>query len=146
MALFHARRINLAFAVLAAFGLVAGIAIAAPALDAPNVVPISDTLVTSGQPTAAALAGLASQVFGAVINLAPLTAPDAVRDEPDIVQKHRPFEKYAVTISCARFVCTAVAVIPKWPLTRSRGLTVRSNRPPTGCANGRRLNSSRGRR
>ncbi len=87
MTLLHARRINLVLVLLAALGLVAEIAIAAPAIDAPNVVPISDTLVTSGQPTAAALAGLSAQGFGAVINLAPLTVPDAVRDEPEIVQK-----------------------------------------------------------
>lgn len=59
----------------------------APKLDAPNVVPISPRLVTSGQPTAAALAHLASQGFGAVIYLAPPTVPDAVRDEAAIVER-----------------------------------------------------------
>ncbi len=87
MALLHARQINFALALFAAFGLVAKMAIATPPLDAPNVVPISESLVTSGQPTAAALAGLSSQEFGAVINLAPPTVPDAVRDEAEIVQK-----------------------------------------------------------
>jgi protein tyrosine phosphatase (PTP) superfamily phosphohydrolase (DUF442 family) len=54
-------------------------------LRAPNVVVISPELVTSGQPTAAALAGLAAQGFGAVINLAPPAAMDAVKDEALIV-------------------------------------------------------------
>lgn len=56
-----------------------------PSLDAPNVVEISPKLVTSGQPTRAALAGLAAQGFEAVIYLAPPTVSDAVRDEPLIV-------------------------------------------------------------
>jgi len=56
-------------------------------IDAPNVVAISPTLVTSGQPTAAALAQLGAQGFAAVINLAPPTAPDAVRDEAEIVRR-----------------------------------------------------------
>jgi len=55
-------------------------------LDAPNVVAISPRLVTSGQPTAASLATLAAQGFGAVIYLAPPTVPDAVRDEKAIVE------------------------------------------------------------
>jgi uncharacterized protein (TIGR01244 family) len=59
----------------------------ASVLQAPNVVPISAQLVTSGQPTAAALAQLAAQGFGAVIYLAPLTVADAVADEPAIVQR-----------------------------------------------------------
>lgn len=60
---------------------------AAPLLDAPNVVEISPTLVTSGQPTAAALARLAADGFGAVIYLAPPTVPDAVPDEAGIVER-----------------------------------------------------------
>lgn len=56
-------------------------------LDAPNVVEISPRLVTSGQPTAAALGRLKSQGFGAVIYLAPPSVPDAVRDERDIVER-----------------------------------------------------------
>lgn len=59
----------------------------APALAAPNPVIISPRLVTSGQPTAAALAGLAAAGFGGVIHLAPLTTADAVRDEPAIVTR-----------------------------------------------------------
>ena len=56
-------------------------------LQAPNVVPISANLVTSGQPTAAALARLSEQGFGAVIYLAPPTVSDAVPAEADIVRK-----------------------------------------------------------
>ena len=87
MSLLHTRHIKWTLTLLAALTLTAKIAIAATALDAPNVVPISESLVTSGQPTAAALAGLSARGFGAVINLAPLTVPDAVRDEPEIVRK-----------------------------------------------------------
>ena len=60
---------------------------AEPVLQAPNVVPITSLLVTSGQPTADALAGLAAQGFGAVIYLAPPTVPDAVPGEADIVRR-----------------------------------------------------------
>lgn len=55
-------------------------------LKAPNVVPVSARIVTSGQPNAAALAGLAAQGFAAVIYLAPPTVPDAVPGEADIVR------------------------------------------------------------
>lgn len=65
----------------------ASLASAQPAsIDAPNVVVISPQLVTSGQPTAAALRKLGEQGFKAVIYLAPPTVPDAVRDEAEIVQ------------------------------------------------------------
>lgn len=56
-------------------------------LQAPNVVPISADLVTSGQPTAEALARLSEQGFAAVIYLAPPTVSDAVPAEADIVRK-----------------------------------------------------------
>jgi protein tyrosine phosphatase (PTP) superfamily phosphohydrolase (DUF442 family) len=56
-------------------------------IQAPNVVPISAKLVTSGQPTAVALAKLAIQGFGAVIYLAPPTVSDAVPGEADIVRR-----------------------------------------------------------
>jgi len=56
-----------------------------PELSAPNVVSITSRLVTSGQPSAQALAGLGAQGFEAVIYLAPPTVPDAVRDEALIV-------------------------------------------------------------
>jgi len=56
-------------------------------LVAPNVVVISAQLVTSGQPSAGALAQLASQGFGAVIYLAPPSVSDAVRDEAAILER-----------------------------------------------------------
>ncbi len=59
--------------------------LAAAELRAPNVVEISPTLVTSGQPSPATLARLRELGFDAVINLAPPNAHDAVRDEPAIV-------------------------------------------------------------
>jgi protein tyrosine phosphatase (PTP) superfamily phosphohydrolase (DUF442 family) len=57
------------------------------ALQAPNVVPISASLVTSGQPSRDALAKLSAQGFGAVIYLAPPTVSDAVPGEADIVRQ-----------------------------------------------------------
>ena len=51
----------------------------------PNRVDITPRLVTSGQPSAEALAGLAAQGFEAVIYLAPPTVSDAVSDEALIV-------------------------------------------------------------
>ena len=60
-------------------------AIAQRPLRAPNVVEISPQLVTSGQPSADALAGLGAQGFGAVVYLAPPSVSDAVRDEAAIV-------------------------------------------------------------
>jgi protein tyrosine phosphatase (PTP) superfamily phosphohydrolase (DUF442 family) len=59
---------------------------AAP-LAAPNVVEISPILVTSGQPSAEALAGLGAQGFEADIYLAPPTVGDAVKEEAVIVGK-----------------------------------------------------------
>jgi protein tyrosine phosphatase (PTP) superfamily phosphohydrolase (DUF442 family) len=56
-------------------------------LSAPNVVEISAKLVTAGQPSAEALAGLAAQGFEADIYLAPPTVSDAVHDEAVIVAK-----------------------------------------------------------
>ncbi len=56
-------------------------------IQAPNVVPISDSLVTSGQPTREALSKLSTQGFGAVISLAPPTVHDAVAGEAEIVRK-----------------------------------------------------------
>jgi protein tyrosine phosphatase (PTP) superfamily phosphohydrolase (DUF442 family) len=60
---------------------------AAGGLAAPNVVEISPQLVTSGQPSAAALGQLKALGFDAVIYLAPPTVGDAVRDEPLIVAR-----------------------------------------------------------
>ena len=79
-----------AFLSLPAFAISASSSAAAAQpgkFDAPNVVPISPRLFTSGQPTAAALAQLASQGFGAVIYLAPPTVSDAVADEGSIVER-----------------------------------------------------------
>jgi protein tyrosine phosphatase (PTP) superfamily phosphohydrolase (DUF442 family) len=56
-------------------------------LAAPNVVVISPRLVTSGQPTADALARLAAQGYGAVIYLAPPTVDNAVPGEAEIVRR-----------------------------------------------------------
>ncbi|WP_158567958.1 MULTISPECIES: protein tyrosine phosphatase family protein [unclassified Duganella] len=56
-------------------------------IEAPNVVAISPQLVTSGQPSAKALAGLAAQGFGAVIYLAPPTVSDAIAGEAEIVRR-----------------------------------------------------------
>ncbi len=60
---------------------------AAPALQAPNVVEIDARLVTSGQPTRAALQQLRALGFEAVLYLAPSSVPDAVADEPAIVRE-----------------------------------------------------------
>ena len=59
----------------------------AATLEAPNVVPISSTIVTSGQPSAAALAQLSLDGFGAVIYLAPPTVSDAVPGEAEVVRR-----------------------------------------------------------
>lgn len=56
-------------------------------IQAPNVVAISPRLVTSGQPTAQSLARLGEQGFKADIYLAPLTVPDAIPNEKEIVEK-----------------------------------------------------------
>ena len=56
-------------------------------LDAPNVVAITPRLTTSGQPTAAALAGLGAAGFEAVIYLVPGGVSDAVADEEGIVRR-----------------------------------------------------------
>lgn len=55
-------------------------------IQAPNVVPISDDLVTAGQPTAESLGGLSKLGFQAVIYLAPPTVRDAVAQEPEIIR------------------------------------------------------------
>jgi len=66
--------------------LTTSLALAQSAL-APNRVDINPRLVTSGQPSAEALASLRAQGFDAVIYLAPPTVSDAVRDEAVIVAK-----------------------------------------------------------
>ncbi|MBC7601321.1 MAG: hypothetical protein H7255_01495, partial [Ramlibacter sp.] len=55
-------------------------------LTAPNVVTISPSLVTSGQPTAASLKSLGSDGFAAVIYLAPTNSVDAIAGEADMVR------------------------------------------------------------
>jgi len=60
---------------------------AAPAVNAPNVVVIEPNLITSGQPSATALAGLKAEGFEAVIYLAPSSVPDAVKDEPELLSR-----------------------------------------------------------
>jgi len=79
---------NLPKVLLAAVVLViaAWPALGASSLDAPNVVEISPTLVTAGQPTASALRSLAALQFDAVIYLAPFTVPDAIAEEPALLQ------------------------------------------------------------
>lgn len=72
-------------AVTLALTLVAGTPVLAQALAAPNVVPISAKLVTSGQPSAQALAGLGQLGFQAVIYLAPGGVPDAVKNESELL-------------------------------------------------------------
>jgi protein tyrosine phosphatase (PTP) superfamily phosphohydrolase (DUF442 family) len=70
-----------------AFAVTAASVAQAQRLTAPNVVEVSPQLVTSGQPSAEALASLKSQGFEAVIYLAPPTVSDAVRDERLIVTR-----------------------------------------------------------
>jgi protein tyrosine phosphatase (PTP) superfamily phosphohydrolase (DUF442 family) len=67
--------------------LAALVAATASALVAPNVVVIEPGLVTSGQPSAAALAGLKAEGFEAVIYLAPSSVSDAVKEEPALLSK-----------------------------------------------------------
>jgi protein tyrosine phosphatase (PTP) superfamily phosphohydrolase (DUF442 family) len=80
------RRANVLAAVLTlmATALASG---QATRFNAPNLVEISPTLVTSGQPTAEALGTLKARGFEAVIYLAPPTVPSAVRDEGPIVTR-----------------------------------------------------------
>lgn len=54
-------------------------------IEAPNVVVVSPTLVTAGQPTSGSLQRLKAQGFVAVISLAPGDTADAVVDEAQIL-------------------------------------------------------------
>lgn len=83
----RASRLGRIAAATIVFAVPAMAATEAPRLVAPNVVDVSPSLVTSGQPTAAALADLKAPGFDAVIHLAPPTVADAVRDEPLIVAR-----------------------------------------------------------
>lgn len=58
----------------------------AQSIDAPNVIPITPQLVTSGQPTAASLAVLRQAGFDAVIYLAPGTVPNAIANEKQLLE------------------------------------------------------------
>ena len=71
------RRTTILLAAVVAVLACTGARAADAAFQAPNVVPVSVRLVTSGQPTADTLDGLSAQGFGAVIYLAPLTVSDA---------------------------------------------------------------------
>jgi len=73
--------------LFAAVSLLASAGAYARTLDAPNVVPISTNLVTSGQPTREALAGLGQLGFQAVVYLAPSSVPDAIKDEPALLAR-----------------------------------------------------------
>jgi protein tyrosine phosphatase (PTP) superfamily phosphohydrolase (DUF442 family) len=93
-----------------ALALLQGVTHATP-LNAPNPVEISPLLLTSGQPTLQALAGLGNQGFQAVIYLAPSSVTDAVKEEPDLIRSqgiefihipipfNAPTEKHVVAIS-----------------------------------------------
>jgi protein tyrosine phosphatase (PTP) superfamily phosphohydrolase (DUF442 family) len=56
-------------------------------LDAPNPVEISPSLITSGQPSLQALAGIGTLGVQAVIYLAPDSVPDAVKNEPELLKQ-----------------------------------------------------------
>jgi protein tyrosine phosphatase (PTP) superfamily phosphohydrolase (DUF442 family) len=56
-------------------------------LDAPNIVPISELLITSGQPSAADLAQFGPLGMAAVIYLAPESVPSAVAGEGQILAR-----------------------------------------------------------
>lgn len=71
--------------ILAPTLLLASAAPRAAELVAPNIVPITPKLVTSGQPNKASLAALGELGFEADVYLAPPSVPDAVRDEGAIV-------------------------------------------------------------
>ena len=69
---------------LVALGLVAAPAFAQSA-SAPNYVPVSRTLATSGQPTERALRAFGRQGFEAVVSLVPNDVSGVVRAEPAIL-------------------------------------------------------------
>jgi len=74
-------------ALLLTVGITLGSRSTAQSLAAPNVVTIAPLLVTSGQPSPVALAGLGQLGFQAVIYLAPSTVSDAVANEPELLAK-----------------------------------------------------------
>lgn len=58
-------------------------------LEAPNVVPIHERLVTAGQPSKLGLARLSALGYEAVVYLAPWSVSDAVLEEPRLVADQR---------------------------------------------------------
>jgi len=84
------------------------------ALDAPNPVEIGPRLITSGQPTRQALAGLGRLGVQAVIYLAPSTVPDAVPEEEALLRQqgiefvHLPVPFAAPTAAHAAAVSAAL--------------------------------------
>jgi protein tyrosine phosphatase (PTP) superfamily phosphohydrolase (DUF442 family) len=74
------------FTLLAGLALVARSHAVGTGLSAPNVVAIAPRLVTSGQPSGPALALLGTLGFQAVVYLAPSSVPDAVKNEPEILE------------------------------------------------------------
>jgi protein tyrosine phosphatase (PTP) superfamily phosphohydrolase (DUF442 family) len=56
-------------------------------LEAPNVVVIHPRLLTSGQPTRRALESLRLLGIESVVYLAPPTVSDAIRDEPELLER-----------------------------------------------------------
>jgi protein tyrosine phosphatase (PTP) superfamily phosphohydrolase (DUF442 family) len=84
---FFGRIASLAFLLLATtlFGAASAWAQALP--PPPNLIPITERLTTSGQPSAAWLETIAARGYEAVIYLAPLTVGDAIPDEPQILAR-----------------------------------------------------------
>jgi protein tyrosine phosphatase (PTP) superfamily phosphohydrolase (DUF442 family) len=85
----------------------------AQSFSAPNIVAITPQLVTSGQPSPQALAALGQMGFQAVVYLAPSSAPDAVKNEPELLASQgiefihisipfsAPEERHAIAVSAA---------------------------------------------
>jgi protein tyrosine phosphatase (PTP) superfamily phosphohydrolase (DUF442 family) len=80
-------RPRLAALLIVGAGLFAARLTPAHALNAPNVVIIDRSIVTSGQPPAESLATLRAEGFEAVIYLAPASVADAVKEEPTILAR-----------------------------------------------------------
>lgn len=75
------------FALLAVGSMLLSKGALALALDAPNPIEITPSLMTSGQPTPKALAALGASGFQAVVYLAPSSVPDAVKNERDLLER-----------------------------------------------------------
>jgi protein tyrosine phosphatase (PTP) superfamily phosphohydrolase (DUF442 family) len=82
----HRRRIFLAITAGACLPACQLAQAAETRIQAPNVVPISARLFTSGQPNLDTLSNLSRQGFEALIYLAPPTSSDAVPGEADIIR------------------------------------------------------------